>query len=92
MQQTDMSNWTKKEGDTIYITAGPYKHETATVMRLTAKKMEVYLHADKHNGHATMINQGSGYTANENNAIWNPDSGFSLTKNQQSGSMKKLAI
>jgi hypothetical protein len=31
-------------------------------------------------------------TANENNAIWNPDSGFSLTKNQQSGSMKKLAI
>lgn len=51
---------TKREGDTVWIETGPYKNAIATIKRLTAKKMEVYLHDGRYHGSTVMINQASG--------------------------------
>eukprot|EP00590_Aulacoseira_subarctica_P007753 CAMPEP_0172420026 /NCGR_PEP_ID=MMETSP1064-20121228/6418_1 /TAXON_ID=202472 /ORGANISM="Aulacoseira subarctica , Strain CCAP 1002/5" /LENGTH=143 /DNA_ID=CAMNT_0013159775 /DNA_START=336 /DNA_END=767 /DNA_ORIENTATION=+ len=49
-----------QEGDRVYMTKGHYKKATATVMRTTAQKMEVYLHDDKYNGALAVVMQSSG--------------------------------
>ena len=56
----EMSGRSLQERDRVYIKTGPYKHATATVMRLTTQKMEVYLHDDQYNGRAVVLNQTSG--------------------------------
>jgi hypothetical protein len=56
--------------DTVFIETGPYKDATATVMRLTPKKMEVYLHDRKYNGKAVMLNQSSGWVINGKTSGW----------------------
>ena len=49
-----------QEGDRVYLKTGTYKNATATVMRTTWQKMEVYLHDDKYNGATALVNQSSG--------------------------------
>ena len=59
MVEMKLNQRPKEQGDIVYIEVGPYKHSTATIIRLTPQKMEVKLHAERFNGAMVMINQTS---------------------------------